>query len=329
MDETRYRLREFLDRDYASLARTSHRLNPERYPSVSELRHWDEVRRRPPMVYRSFTVEAVGAGTGVAYGELFTELDTVDPNYLRLGVTVDPDHQRQGIGRYLARVLESEARALGATRLWAQARADRPRDLSFGLQQGFEERRRTWESTLELPAPGYAAVPRRAEGLAKEGIEFATLAEEGPGRPEVRTEVHRLFNAALADEPRMGPYTPSTLDQFVSFNLETPGFLPDAFFLARKGDRYVGVSNLELLAAEPGVLYQVFTGTLREFRGRGIATELKRRTVEYAQQHGFRAIRTGNDSLNAPMWAINEKIGYRRKVERVQFEKVVSRPPPL
>jgi mycothiol synthase len=100
----------------------------------------------------------------------------------------------------------------------------------------------------------------------------------------------------------------------------------EAFFLARKDDIYVGVSKLEPLPGEPKVLHQTFTGTLREFRGRGIATELKRRTVAYAQEHEFRAIRTSNDSLNYPMWAINAKLGYRRKVERVQFEKPV--PPP-
>jgi mycothiol synthase len=326
VDATHYRLREFLDGDFAVWVDVSHRLNPERKHTEEELRHWDAVLRTPPMVYRVFVVEERSTGTGVGFGELMTDHDAADPSFLVADVEVDPDHQHRGIGRYLADALLAEARNRGTQGLWAWARVDRPRDVAFAERQGFRELRRRWESWLELPAPGYASIPDRTDALAEEGIAFTTLAEEGPDREDVRRRLLTLFNAALADEPRVGTYTPATYEQFVSLNLEGPGFLPDAFFLARKGNRYVGVSNLELLPADPGVLHQIFTGTLREFRGRGIATELKRRTVAYAQEHGSRSIRTSNDSLNHPMWAINAKLGYRRKVEHIQFEKSLTPP---
>jgi mycothiol synthase len=326
VDATRYRLREFLDRDFAVRVDVSRRLNPERKPTEEEFRHWDAILRTPPLVYRIFVVEERSTGTGVGFGELMTDHDAADPSFLVADVAVDPDHQHRGIGRYLADVLLAEARNHGTLGLWASARVDRPRDVAFAERQGFRERRRRWDSWLELPAPGYASIPDRTDALAREGIECTTLAEEGPDREDVRRRLLTLFNAALADEPRLGSYTPATYEQFVSLNLEGPRFLPEAFFLARQDDRYVGVSNLELLPGEPRVLYQSFTGTLREFRGRGIATELKRRTVAYAQERGFLSIRTSNDSLNHPMWAINVKLGYRRKVERAQFEKSLAPP---
>jgi mycothiol synthase len=326
VDATRYRLREFLDRDFAVRVDVSHRLNPERKHTEEEFRRWDAILRTPPMVYRVFVVEEQSTGTGVGLGELGTDHDIVDPSFLWANVEVDPDHQHRGIGRYLADVLLAEARNHGARVLWTWARVDRPRDVAFAEQQGFRVVRRRWDSWLELPAPGYASIPDRTDALAREGIEFTTLAKEGPDREDVRRRLLTLFNEALADEPRVGPYTPATYEQFVSLNLEGPGFLPEAFFLARKDDRYVGVSNLELLPGEPGVLHQIFTGMLREFRGRGIATELKRRTVAYAQERGFRSIRTSNDSLNHPMWAINVKLGYHRKVENAQFEKFLVPP---
>jgi mycothiol synthase len=326
VDATRYRLREFLDRDFAVRVDVSHRLNPEQKRTEEEFRHWDAILRTPPMVCRVSVVEEQFTGTGVGFGELGTDPDTVDPSFLWANVEVDPDHQHRGIGRYLADVLLAEARILDARVLWASARIDRPRDVAFAERRGFREVRRRWDSWLELPAPGLASLPDRTDALAREGIEFTTLAEEGPDREDVRRRLLTLFNEALADEPRVGSYTPTTYEQFVSMELEGPGFLPEAFFLARKDDRYVGVSNLARLPAEPGVLHQIFTGTLREFRGRGIATELKRRTVVYAQEHGYLSIRTSNDSLNHPMWAINMKLGYHRRVERAQFEKSLTSP---
>jgi mycothiol synthase len=278
------------------------------------------------MVHRVFAVEERSTGTGVGFGELATDHDTLDPSVLWAIIEVDPDHQHRGIGRHLADVLSAEARSRGTRDLWTWARIDRPRDVAFAGRQGFRELRRRWESWLELPARGYASIPDRTDSLARQGIELTTLAEEGPDREDVRRRLLTLFNEALADEPRVGSYTPTTYERFVSVNLDGPGFLPEAFFLARKDDRYVGVSNLELLPGEPGALQQVFTGTLREFRGHGIATELKRRTVAYAQEHGFLSIRTSNDSLNQPMWAINAKLGYRRRVEHAQFGKSLAPP---
>jgi mycothiol synthase len=327
VDETRYRLREFLDRDFAFVVDVSHRLNPERKTTEQEFRHWDAILRAPPMFYRVLVVEEESTGTGVGFGQLMTDLDTVSSSVLWLDVEVHPDHQHRGIGRHLTDALTAEARKRGTLGLWAWTRVDRPRDVAFAERQGFREVRRRWDSWLELPAPGYSSVPDRTEMLSREGLEFTTLADEGPDREDVRRRLLPLFNEALADEPRVGSYTPTPYERFVSFNFEVPGFLPEAFFLARKADRYVGVSSLELLPAEPGVLHQIFTGTLREFRGHGIATELKRRTVAYGQEHGFRFIRTSNDSLNRPMWAINEKLGYRRKVEHAQLEKALGPAP--
>jgi len=324
MDETRYRLRDFLDRDFAAQAEVSGRLYPERKLTAAEYRRSDADLRSTPMVHRTFVVEERSTGTAVAFGEVTTDPEERDSAFLWVGAVVDPDHQGRGVGRFLADHLEAEAEKLGTAGVRANARLDRPRDLDFLARRGYVERRRAWWSRLDLPASGISTLPHREDRWTRDGIEFTTLAREGPDRTEVRERVYRLFAAVAADEPRLGSYTPPTFEQFVTFNLDTPGFLPEAFFLARQGDRYIAVSNLELRPAQPGVLHQVLTGTLREFRGRGIATELKLRTVEYGQAHGFRSIQTSNDSLNHPMWAINEKLGFQREVPRVHAEKLWS-----
>lgn len=324
MDEMRYAVRGYLDRDFRTEVELLHRVTPERKFSVEQLRHWHRMLDHPGMVFQPYVVEDRSSGRGVAFASLESAPDSVDPESLWSDILVDPDHERQGIGRFLADTLEVAARGLHLKLLRATGRADRPRSLEFLARRGYVERRRGWQSRLLLPAPGLALVPRRDHEFAREGIEFRTLAEEGPDRAEVRRRLHRLFNAVLQDEPRLGPFTPSTYEQFVTSDLESPGFLPEAYFLARVGEEYIAVSNLERLPAEPGVLHQVLTGTRREYRGRGVATELKRRTVVYAQGHGFRSIRTNNDSLNHPMWAINQKLGYRREMETIFFEKTLE-----
>ena len=49
-------------------------------------------------------------------------------------------------------------------------------------------------------------------------------------------------------------------------------------------------------------------------RGRGIAQALKVRGIMWAKIQSMPIIRTDNDSLNAPMLAVNRKLGYRPEV---------------
>ena len=53
------------------------------------------------------------------------------------------------------------------------------------------------------------------------------------------------------------------------------------------------------------------TGVLPAYRGRKIAQALKLIAIRYAKARGANYIRTDNDSENAPMLAINRKLGYK------------------
>jgi mycothiol synthase len=328
MDASRYRLREFEDRDFPALAELRHRVDPERKASVEELRHSDELQRRPPKVYEHFAIEDRTRGVAVAFGRVFTDSDTMDTKGLWADVAVDPDHRGRGLGRTLSATAVDRARAAGATSLFASARASDPRALAFFEVQGFRERRRRWWSRLALPAPAVHAIPRPTAALRAAGFSFTTLAEEGADRVEVRQALHGVFSSILADEPRIGQYQPPDFATFQADMFEGPGFLPEAFLLAKQGEEWVGVCVLERAPDEPGVLHQMLTGTVRAARGRGVATELKVRSVEFGERAGFRAIRTSNDSQNYPMWAINEKLGFRRELVRIEGEKPLGGPAP-
>ena len=52
------------------------------------------------------------------------------------------------------------------------------------------------------------------------------------------------------------------------------------------------------------------TGTLREFRGRGLARLLKLHQLEWAARDGIASVMTENDETNAAMLAVNTRLGY-------------------
>lgn len=52
------------------------------------------------------------------------------------------------------------------------------------------------------------------------------------------------------------------------------------------------------------------TGTLREYRGRGLAGYAKNMALHGARERGFTHAYTGNHEANKPMLAINDRIGY-------------------
>ncbi|KOX19130.1 GNAT family N-acetyltransferase [Nocardiopsis sp. NRRL B-16309] len=53
------------------------------------------------------------------------------------------------------------------------------------------------------------------------------------------------------------------------------------------------------------------TGTLREYRGRGLAGYAKAAALHRARDRGFTRAFTGNNLVNEPMLAINRSLGYR------------------
>ena len=63
------------------------------------------------------------------------------------------------------------------------------------------------------------------------------------------------------------------------------------------------------------------TGTLRPFRGRGLARLVKLCQLEWAARNGIVAVVTENDEKNAPMLAVNTQLGYRPFLELSSYAR--------
>jgi GNAT superfamily N-acetyltransferase len=70
-----------------------------------------------------------------------------------------------------------------------------------------------------------------------------------------------------------------------------------------------------------GRAHNNLTGTLRAYRSRGLATVLKSHSLHRAAALGVTIAVTDNDETNAPMLAVNAKLGYRPFARRLVWER--------
>jgi GNAT superfamily N-acetyltransferase len=127
--------------------------------------------------------------------------------------------------------------------------------------------------------------------------------------PEVIAKLHEMSNAAEKDIPTTMPWRALPLEEWKEFWFGNPGTRRDRFWIARDGDRVVGLSLLEFPPTR-GLPWTSFTATSRAVRGRGIARALKHQSLAQAIELGYTLVRTMNDGANAPTLHINREMGY-------------------
>jgi mycothiol synthase len=320
-----YAVRPLVDADFEAVARLNELIDPGYGRTAEEIRHWRKVETEEPGHFlKERTVEERSTGTVVAYGSLSHTSFNFHPDKYGIFVVVFPAFQRQGIGPELYSILEREAVRRKAVCLWAGARDDVPADVRFFGRNGFRTVRKLWRSRLEVANANLTAVPDRTEDLARQGIRVTTLAAEGAEDVEVRRRLYELNRIGSADAPHVGDYQPVSYEQFLAIEIENPDTLSEAYFIAAEDELYVGMTSLARDLARPDTVHIDFTATLPSHRRRGIASQLKRQAVVYARDHGIRHIVTSNDSLNAPIWAINQKLGFQKQVTWLEGEKTLD-----
>ena len=320
MDESVFSVRPFVDSDFDSYAEVRRAARPNYPVSAETLRHYDE-SVPPKLVHDRYVAELRRTGQVVAIGGL-----DEDPTHAHVGkywtfVFVRPEFQGRGIGSRLFEILLGDARRQNGVCLWTSVQSGEAAGLAFSARRGFIESSRDWQSVLEVESVDTSRLPSLLLNLKDRGIEVTTLDQEGVDDPDVVRRLYRLDVTTSPDVPRVEPYVPWTLEQFRRAELEGPQVLPEAWFIAKAKGDYVALSSAQREAADPELLQQDYTCTLKEYRRQGLALTLKLALVEFARQNHFRRIRTNNGSLNAPMWTLNEQLGFRRVSTTLQLEK--------
>ena len=104
---------------------------------------------------------------------------------------------------------------------------------------------------------------------------------------------------------------------------ERSNLVQDAWYVALDKGEYVGMTEILSNQADPGLFDMGVTGVLRSHRRRGIATALKLRGMEFAQERGIRELRTWNASDNGAILAVNRQLGFVRRPAHIAYVKEV------
>jgi GNAT superfamily N-acetyltransferase len=170
---------------------------------------------------------------------------------------------------------------------------------------------------ISLLEPGEADTSAFEELKAEKAEEGFTLVplREVLDRP---AELHRVYATAAADIPEHFREDDVRLEEWRRETLEHPQLSGEASFVVVKERTPVALAFVEL--DEPaGLAANELTGTLPEFRRRGLARLAKLAMIRWAAEHGIAAMLTGNAEVNVGMIRLNESLGYRPVLTETQF----------
>jgi GNAT superfamily N-acetyltransferase len=289
-----------------------------------------EVRPEDPKAVEDFrwedgaypgTIRYLAEEGGVALGAATVGRIFVHPSdYPALWASIDvrPGARRQGIGSALLSAVSDRARERGKPELFIAASSARPDGIEFLLHRGFREYER--DKTVELHLSGVA----RPDPDPPAGIVLTSLAE----RPDLVEGVHAVAVATFGDIPGgEDPISVGELAEFRARDVDRPGVPLDGFVVAIESatGRVVGYASLLLLSAKASRrAWHDMTAVMPEWRGRGLAIAMKRATIRWAIDHGLEALQTGNDVDNAPMRAVNARLGYVPMPDRLTMRGPIA-----
>ncbi len=295
-----------LETDVARFAELRSVLSPKPI-TAQQILEWEEHFPRDAIHRR--VVAADARGVIVGYNNA-THLPFMLPHSFWIEAVVASEFRRQGIGARLAQRDDALAfaRTQGATRLECEMRDHEPAWLKFAQARGFGIDRHIFDSTLDLAAFDETRFAGVIEAVQAQGIRFLTLADAGNTEANQR-KLYELNKRNSLDIPGSEGTFPR-FEDFRKFVFESSWFRADGQILAADGERWVGLGAVGYFANTNSTC-NMHTGVLKEYRGRQIALALKLLAIRYSRACGAARLRTDNDSQNAPILAINRKLGYQ------------------
>jgi GNAT superfamily N-acetyltransferase len=312
-------MREFDPTDYPRLLEIYNANYPDYARSVVEWRSRDETVDRSKYYWQRYSFLERKAIVG--FGDVSHVTDMFHPYKFWITILVDPSSQGRGVGSSIYERLSGELGKLSAVAAWAGSKEDLPRLTEFYQKRGFAEKLKAWESRLDLRTMDPARFRDYSEKVLRQGITITNLAAERDKDQDPLRKLHELVQLISADMPSPSPFTPISYEQWKAFELKNPSLLPEGYMIAKDGSKYVGLSTVWRIDQEPRGLVQGNTGVRREYRGRGIAVALKLKVIDFARRNGYEKMKTWNASNNAPMLAVNTKLGFKREVGWITLEK--------
>jgi ribosomal protein S18 acetylase RimI-like enzyme len=317
------RIRCFASEDYPAIVDIHNNLNivwPER-PHTPEA--WAEVdrNRNPKSKFKRWIAAERDQVVGFAsYGQ---SPGAYPPRSFYINVEVQPEFQHRGIGSALFTQVMEGLQVFNPPALRADAFTNLPQGFSFLQKRGFYEAFRETPVHLDVPAfdPGpYAGLEPK---LKTGGIGIKTL-RELESDPYRDRKIYDLYWEVGGDVPSEGEKIEKPdFDEWITWGLNDPTILHDAYFIAMDRDEYIGLRELGKYP-DSDMLLGSLLGVRREYRQRGIGLAMQLRGIAYAREHGYPVLKTCTAIQNAPMQALFDKLGYVRDPEWQQCQKDIN-----
>ena len=225
------------------------------------------------------------------------------------GVSVRESFRRRGIGNRLWDLLEGHLDEVAPSRVLSMF-TETPESTRFAHARGFTEVR---GETLSCVDPRQVDVSR----LESRSLELVPLRDVAPD------EVYEVDVITTADVPMTDQLDDIRYDDWLETVWRRPTLTLEGSVAAIESGDVVAftmlTANLEIARA-----FNDYTATLPSHRGRGLASAVKLASLQWAAENGIRAVWTTNDETNAPMLAINRRLGYAPRSRRVEYLREAS-----
>ncbi len=216
-----------------------------------------------------------------------------------VSLAVHPDIRDNGIGSRLLELAEADAQAAGALAIESIASGD---GLVFAKRRGFAV---TGEHHVACVDPRSVTPP---EGGLPDGLELVRC-----DRLDDVDGLRQTHNLCAPDDPS-GLSETYEIREFHERWWDSPDNAPDLSWALVDslvdGGTVAAFANVEVDRVHRRA-WSGMTATHPSYRGRGLATWLKRHTLAGLAGQGITAAWTANDHANAPMLAVNHALGYR------------------
>ena len=283
-------IREARETDAVAMTRLIAEANPNMVVTPAS---WIHRCRTDPARARALRLVAEVEGEVVGRAQAGLNAHTTAARAAYGGVIVDSAHRRRGIGGALLERLERHLGELGAA-TWTTMFFENHEGVVFARRHGFR---------AERSAVATAVDPRTVELPLPAGIEVVPVRDVGP------EAVFEIDCAGALDEPLPNPPAPMPFAEWRAEFWDDPSFTRDGSFVATADGTPAAIALL-YVAPELGRAVNAFTATMPQFRGRGFALAAKIATMRWAAANGIARVSTANDDTNAPMIAINARLGY-------------------
>jgi GNAT superfamily N-acetyltransferase len=255
-------------------------------------------------------------------------------------VAVHPDHRRRGVGTAVVGAMEERATSDGRRTLNTTVDVPRPpagehASGPFARKLGFVSTLSGNMRLLRLPVEGdRIARLRRVVADARDASDYRTLTWENPWPPEFVDDLCTLMRVMSTDEPAGdGERQAETWDEHRLRENEELDAAREVRSLAAVAQhipsgRLVAMTELLIADRTPAQSWQMITVVDPGHRGHrlGLAIKLANLDLLAETAPGVRMVVTGNASVNAPMIAVNDMLGFEIFTEGAFWQKHLNTP---